>query len=107
MDFILLVIIAVAIIAALAYLWGRRGRGPAGSQFDGLAAYNESRHNHKEQDKQKILDYLQTHPKVANHDIQKLLNIPDATATRYLQELEQEGKITQEGTDKGAKYTIK
>lgn len=36
--------------------------------------------------------------RVSNNDIEKLLGVSDATATRYLDELEKEGKIHQVGT---------
>ncbi len=35
---------------------------------------------------------------VSNNDIEKLLGVSDSTATRYLDELEKEGKIHQVGT---------
>jgi Fic family protein len=39
------------------------------------------------------------------HEVEKLLHVSDATATRYLEILEQEGKIKQVGkTGKGVKY---
>jgi Fic family protein len=57
--------------------------------------------------RQKILAFFDQAggKRVANDDIQKLLNISDATATRYLQELEQEGLIRQVGdTGSGVFY---
>src|SRR3989338_9230572 len=36
--------------------------------------------------------------KISNDDVQKLLGVSDATATRYLEELEREGKIRQIGS---------
>lgn len=35
--------------------------------------------------------------KITNDDVQSLLNVSDATAERYLQELEQKGLVKQEG----------
>jgi predicted HTH transcriptional regulator len=52
----------------------------------------------KQKNKQKILEYFQTNDKVTNNDIEKLLSVSDATATRYLNELEKEQKIRQIGT---------
>tara|TARA_B100000745_G_scaffold268926_1_gene195201 strand:+ start:3447 stop:3728 length:282 start_codon:yes stop_codon:yes gene_type:complete len=48
--------------------------------------------------KEQILEHLKTAQKIQNNDIEKLLNVSDATATRYLQELENEGEIKQIGT---------
>lgn len=42
--------------------------------------------------------------KISNDEVQKLLNVSDATATRYLSLLEQQGKVKQAG--KTGKYTF-
>lgn len=52
----------------------------------------------KQENKQKILEYFQTNEKITNNDIEKLLGVSDATATRYLDELEKERKVRQIGT---------
>ena len=52
----------------------------------------------KTANKQKILDFLNTHEKVQNNDVEKLTGVSNATAERYLDELEKEGKLTQHGT---------
>jgi len=57
---------------------------------------------------EKILKYLRAKGKVTNNDIEKLLGVSDATATRYLDELEKEGKVRQIGTTGHAVfYTLK
>lgn len=48
--------------------------------------------------KQKILDFLKTNEKIQNNDVEKFANVSNATAERYLNELEHEGKLTQHGT---------
>lgn len=62
----------------------------------------------KEENKQKIIAYLQENSTASNNDIEQLLDVSDATATRYLDELEQEGAIEQIG-EKGrfVKYQLK
>ena len=57
----------------------------------------------KHQNLQKMREFITTKDRVTNDDIQKLLNVSDATATRYLDELEKEGLIRQIG--KEGKYT--
>ncbi|MFA5877379.1 MAG: DUF977 family protein [Candidatus Paceibacterota bacterium] len=52
----------------------------------------------KTKNKEKILEYIQTHGKIQNNDVEKLVGVSNATAERYLNELEKEGKITQHGT---------
>lgn len=60
----------------------------------------------KEEHKKQILKFFETNSKADNNDVQKLLGVADATAERYLQELEGEGKIKQNGdTGKGVYYT--
>lgn len=51
----------------------------------------------KEKNKQAIYDLLETNSPLTNNDVQKMLGISDATATRYFDELEQEGKVKQVG----------
>jgi len=64
--------------------------------------------NAKEENKRAIIAYLKQNSEAANNDIEKLLNVSDASATRYLDELEQEGAIEQIG-EKGrfVKYRLK
>jgi len=53
-----------------------------------------------------ILTLFEKQEKVMNNDVQKLLTVSDATATRYLEELQKEGKIIQQGiTGKWVFYT--
>ncbi|MDD5068638.1 MAG: winged helix-turn-helix transcriptional regulator [Candidatus Pacebacteria bacterium] len=52
----------------------------------------------------KILDELTKKGKISNDQVQKLLYVSDATATRYLSALESQGKIKQFG--RTGKYTF-
>ena len=55
---------------------------------------------------EKILEFLNTKGKITNDEVEKLLHVSDATATRYLSALEKEGKIKQVGkTGKAVEYT--
>ena len=55
---------------------------------------------------EKILQALNTKGKITNDEVEKLLHVSDATATRYLSALEKEGKIQQVGkTGKAVEYT--
>lgn len=54
----------------------------------------------------KIIVLFLKHSKITNDEVEKFLHVSDATATRYLSQLEKEGKIKQEGkTGKGVFYT--
>ncbi|MDO8593789.1 MAG: HTH domain-containing protein [bacterium] len=60
----------------------------------------------KQKKLEKIMLLLNTKPKITNDEVEKLLHVSDATATRYLAQLEKEGKITQVGrTGAGVTYT--
>jgi len=62
----------------------------------------------KEENKDRIIAYLKQNTEATNNDIENLLKVSDSTATRYLDELEEEGKIEQIG-EKGrfVKYRLK
>ena len=54
----------------------------------------------------KIMEALNAKGKITNDEVEKLLHVSDATATRYLSALEKEGKIQQVGkTGKAVQYT--
>ncbi|HBP01014.1 MAG: hypothetical protein UY41_C0034G0002 [Candidatus Moranbacteria bacterium GW2011_GWE1_49_15] len=62
----------------------------------------------KEEKKRQIVEYLKTNGKASNNDIENLIGISDSTATRYLQELEDEGLVLQEGqTGHAVFYSLK
>jgi Fic family protein len=98
MNYIVLVIVAVAGIALGMYIARRK----ANTGF--IAKQMEQ----KAENKQKILAAVQeqgpTSPrlrrarKIQNNDVEKLAGVSNATAERYLDELEKEGAITQHGT---------
>ena len=55
--------------------------------------------------KKSILGLLETQDKLSNNYIEKMLGFSDATAERYLDELEKEGKVKQMGdTGSGVYY---
>ena len=57
----------------------------------------EKQAEEKRQNKEAILGILETRHPLTNNHVEQLLGISDATATRYLEELEKEGKIRQVG----------
>ena len=60
----------------------------------------------KEKKLEKILSLFATKDKIANDEVEKLLHVSDATATRYLSELEKQGKVKQVGkTGHAVSYT--
>jgi hypothetical protein len=54
----------------------------------------------------KIMSLFLENSKITNDEVEKLLHVSDATATRYLSQLEKEGKVKQNGkTGKGVSYS--
>jgi len=59
----------------------------------------------KEANKQKLLAEFETRESLTNDQVERLLGVSDATATRYLEELEREGVVRQVGsTGRGVFY---
>ncbi len=55
----------------------------------------------------KIAEYAKTHGyKITNDEIEKLLHVSDATASRYAKILVERGILRGEGKGRGAKYTL-
>ncbi|MEK7170284.1 MAG: FaeA/PapI family transcriptional regulator [Patescibacteria group bacterium] len=79
-------------------LRGIKGDGGKGGLIDRQA-------REKEAHKASILELLKTTTPLTNTHIEQMLGVSDATATRYLEELEKEGKVRQVGkTGRGVVY---
>lgn len=73
----------------------------------GLADFNSKMQEIKENNKQKILKQLAEQGKIQTNEVADILEVSRATAFRYLEELEKEGKIKQIGTfGKNVKYIL-
>lgn len=56
----------------------------------------------------KIVEFLKENGEITNNDVEKLLEVSDSTATRYLSEMEEAGIIYQNGdTGRGVYYTLR
>ena len=98
MNYLILIIVALVGIALGMYL----ARRNANTGF--IAKQMEQ----KTENKQKILAFVQEHGKIQNNDVEKLVGVSNATAERYLDELEKEGKLIQHGTiGQNVFYTLK
>lgn len=87
MNYPILIIVALVGIALGMYLARRNGNGLIAKQVE-----------QKAENKQKILEFIQANGKIQNNDVEKLAGVSNATAERYLDELEKEGKLTQHGS---------
>ena len=54
----------------------------------------------------KIIEFVKKHKKITNDDIEKLLHVSDATATRYLELLIKRGILKKEGGGRGVHYIL-
>src|SRR3989344_9659435 len=72
---------------------------------ENLKLANEKRQSKKREKINDILNLFSEKKEITNDEVEKLLHVSDATATRYLETLEKEGKIKQVGkTGKGVVY---
>ncbi|MBU1180252.1 DeoR family transcriptional regulator [Patescibacteria group bacterium] len=61
----------------------------------------------KAQKLKELLKFIVEKKKVSNNEVEKFLKVSDATATRYLDELEKSGKIEQLGKGRSVYYIKK
>jgi len=98
MNYPILIIVALAGIALGMYIARRKEK----------VGFIAKQMEQKAENKKKILELIQTHGKIQNNDVEKLAGVSNATAERYLDELEKEGRLTQHGTiGHGVFYTLK
>ncbi|KKW14522.1 MAG: hypothetical protein UY54_C0015G0020 [Parcubacteria group bacterium GW2011_GWA2_50_10b] len=60
-------------------------------------SFTSKQQREKEAGKEAIYGLLETNHPLTNNDVEVMLSISDATATRYFDELEKEGKVRQVG----------
>jgi DeoR/GlpR family transcriptional regulator of sugar metabolism len=87
MNYFVLVIVAIAGIAFGMYITRRKAN----------AGFIAKQMEQKAANKEKILEFVQQNEKIQNNDVEKLAGVSNATAERYLDELEKEGKLIQHG----------
>ena len=96
MNYFVLIIVGIAGIALGMYIARRKTN----------AGFIAKQMEQKSENKQKILAFVQANGKIQNDDVEKLAGVSNATAERYLNELEKEGKLTQHGViGQGVFYT--
>ena len=106
MNYFALTIVAIAGIALGMYL--ARRKTDVGFSAKPLDCARDKQTEQKTENKQKILAFVQEHGKIQNNDVEKLAGVSNATAERYLDELEKEGRLTQHGTiGPGVFYSLK
>jgi len=95
MNYLALIIVAIAGIASGVYFSRCL---PARDARVGNRVAIPEQSKKKRKNKDKVFTFVRKNGKVKNGDVEKMLGVSDATAERYLDELEKEGKIEQHGT---------
>ncbi|OGZ74123.1 MAG: hypothetical protein A2998_03020 [Candidatus Staskawiczbacteria bacterium RIFCSPLOWO2_01_FULL_37_25b] len=106
----LVIILAVAVIAVLVIsgiVWAVREDSKDEKKEKTMPVLVQRQAAEKEANKQKILKFLENKEKITNNDVEKLLGVSNATAERYLGELEKEGVLKQVGDIGQGVYYIK
>ncbi|MEK7117440.1 MAG: hypothetical protein AAB861_01560 [Patescibacteria group bacterium] len=73
---------------------------------DLLAKANEALRERKIKKLEKIVELAKWNDTIVNDDVEKMLHVSDATATRYLNELVKQNKLVRLGHPKHAKYKL-
>lgn len=103
----LIYLVAGVIIGGVAVWWFTRGDSSSPLQNDDVVI-NPEQVAKRQEHLEKVLAIARQKGEIANDDVQKALAVSDATAERYLAELEKQGKLEQVG-ERGVRvrYRIK
>ena len=106
MNYLILIIVGVAGVIIGTRLV--RGRVECGDIGDGDNDLITEQSKQKSDNLKKALKFFENREEVTNNDIEQLLNVSNATAERYLNQLEKDGEIVQNGkTGISVFYTLK
>ncbi|PIQ91415.1 MAG: hypothetical protein COV70_03845 [Parcubacteria group bacterium CG11_big_fil_rev_8_21_14_0_20_39_22] len=101
--------IFLILVAGIVFgIWaGRRVKGGAVLRVKEKSII-EKQAREKSANLEKVIRLFDTKKEVRNNDVEKEIKVSDATATRYLSELESSGKIKQVGdVGQGVYYVLK
>ena len=87
-------VLLLALLLVAGFFIGRYSQKNSG----GLERAHQAKREQKEKAKTQIMALFERQEKITNDQVQELLSVSDATATNYLDELEKEGKIRQNGS---------
>ncbi len=75
------------------------------TQFRDIQAHGRIKiQEHRQNKLEKIIEYAQKKQTITNDEVQKLVRVSDATATRYLVDLVKQGRLVREGSPRHAIY---
>ena len=115
MNFLLIFIIfllAVALVILAVFVLARNETKKEGTttaeKLAGVCSYVLDQTVRKNENKAKVLKLLADKSELTNADIREALGISAASAVRYMDELEKEGRVEQVGdTGRGVTYRLK
>ncbi|MBU1117407.1 winged helix-turn-helix transcriptional regulator [Patescibacteria group bacterium] len=104
MTYTMILILVLVIGIVLGSIFSARKRNSKLPKTIGQEGFIPEQTERKEENKEKILEFLKHNSKIVNDDVEKLVKVSNATAERYLDELEEENKIKQVGKTGNAVY---
>ncbi|OGZ63845.1 MAG: hypothetical protein A3A98_00975 [Candidatus Staskawiczbacteria bacterium RIFCSPLOWO2_01_FULL_40_39] len=108
MNSFIIFVVGLVIGAIVVFLVFRNFRNDKTNEKNTLDLLNQNKAKIVEENEKKILDLIAQKGEVSNDDVQKLLSISDAGATKYMQRLESKGKVVQVGSEGHAvRYKLK
>lgn len=93
-------VFVIGVVLGMLAVWIIMRNKQAGGSLDLIEKQAEQKAEHL----QRIMQLLLNYDKITNEDVRKELGVSDATAVRYFDELEKQGKVRQVG--KTGKYTF-
>lgn len=95
---ILYLLIGLGVGGGVGFWLGKMSKKTVGG-LSNIEKVNQKRKEEVEKTKGEILEMLAEKNEITNDEVEKALGVSDATATNYLQELENEGKLEQVGKE--------
>ena len=83
-----IITLIIGIITGFTLAWIIKKSSPTQAPQPRRQAGNYNQQKRKQENKERVVEYIKEHGKATNNDIETLLGVSDATATNYLQELE-------------------
>lgn len=97
-------VLGLIIGAGVVWMMKRRGKGLDSGSVAGMTNPNMEEMERKRENLEKVMAMAKKEGEIANDDVEHGLGVSNATATRYLDELAETGKLTRVGTR--GKYVI-
>jgi len=96
--FLLIIILVLSALLFVAYREARRNKTGTAEEIAGICSSALDQTVRKNDNKEKTLEFLRQKGQATNNEIRDHLGISARSAVRYLDELEAEGTVIQEGS---------